>query len=47
MERYRIFDKNTGDTLEVRLFNPYNAEQLNELFEDWPYAAVDWVYIRD
>lgn len=43
MERYRIFDRNTGETLEFRFFDPYNSEQRYELFDDWPYAAVDWV----
>lgn len=47
MDRYCIFDRNTGETLEYRLFNPYNRSELAELFEDWPYAAVDWVHIRD
>ncbi len=45
MERYRIFDRRTGDTLEYRIFNPHNSWQLNELYDDWPYAAVDWVLI--
>ena len=42
MERYRIFDRSTGDNLEYRLFNPHDPIQLMELFDDWPYAAVDW-----
>ncbi len=42
MERYRIFDRDTGDTLETRLFDPDNTMQIVQLFEDWPYAAVDW-----
>lgn len=41
-DRYRIFDTNTGETLEVRPLNPTNWYEIERLFEQWPYAAIDW-----
>ena len=51
MAVYRIFDRDDRDSggtveLEQRIFNPLDPEQVSELFNDWPYAAVDWEVVR-